>query len=258
MDFLDQQTAEKQFFLLVSYSGSEASPEMYAKTNFESLGWEPLAANATEGKEYFKNIVVSIRKTAASLTALDGQIPDLISKLDKRGLRDNTLIVFTSPSGCLLGRHGLWGDGQASNPPNMYEEVVATPMIWNWPGRIPVEGVRPELVSAYDVVPSLCEVAGIPAPPNLCGRSYLNLVLNKPMTKKHPWQNLVFGDFQNTQMARDKRYKLVSRDGGKGPGEFYDLSADPREKVNQYANPRYNSMRDLLAAELAAWLKRYA
>lgn len=176
----------------------------------------------------------------------DDQLPPLLSKLEKQGLRDHTLVVFTSTNGPSMG----------SDPPSMREEVVATPMIWNWPGRVPVEGIRPELVSAYDLVPSLCEVVGIPVPANLCGRSYLNLVLNKPMPKKRPWRSLVFADYQSTQMARDKRYKLVLRNAGKGPNEFYDLVADPREKANQYANPRFNTMRDLLATELATWLKR--
>ena len=59
-------------------------------------------------------------------------------------------------------------------------------------------------------------------------------------------------------MARDNRYKLVLRDGGKGPGELYDLVSDPREKANHYANPQYVSVRDRLAGELAAWRKKYA
>ena len=52
-------------------------------------------------------------------------------------------------------------------------------------------------------------------------------------------------------MARDTRYKLVLRDEGKAPSEFYDLTVDPHEKTNQYNNPQYVDMRDRLAGELA-------
>ena len=111
----------------------------------------------------------------------------------------------------------------------MYEEVVRVPMIWNWPGRAPVESVRNELVSFYDVVPSLCEVAGVAPPAGLIGRSYTTLALGKRLPKKQPWRNLVFGQFRNARMARNSRYKLVLRDQGKGPNELYDLVVDPRE-----------------------------
>ena len=104
--------------------------------------------------------------------------------------------MFTSSNGSLLGRHGLWGDGDASNPINMYEEVVQVPMIWNWAGRIPVESVRNELVSFYDFLPAVCEVTGAAPPPNLRGRSYATLALGKRLPKKQPWRNIVYGRYQ--------------------------------------------------------------
>ena len=65
----------------------------------------------------------------------------------------------------------------------------------------------------------------------------------------------MFGQFRNTEMARDSRYKLILRDKGAGPGELYDLRDDPREKTNQYENPQYLNVRDRLARELAGWRK---
>jgi len=139
------------------------------------MGREPASLNAAAGdKDMLKDVIGSLRKCAAATSALDAQIPLLLSKLHDRGLRENTLIVFCSSNGSLLGRHGLWGDGSASDPVNMYEEVVRVPMIWNWPGRVPVESVRNELVSCYDVVPSMCEArsqfcAGLQIPPQWLG-----------------------------------------------------------------------------------------
>jgi arylsulfatase A-like enzyme len=264
-EFLDQQTKEKPFFLTVSYLNPhvpyEGHPQkyydLYAKTSFDTVGWEPPVPNALREKEYLKDIVGNLRRAAAATTALDDQIPALLSKLRERGLYDNTLVVFTADNGFLLGRHGLWSKGHASDPINMYEEVVQVPMIWSWPGKIPVQHTPPELVSTYDFVPSICDVLDAPLPDRkLTGRSYAALAAGKRPDTKDPWKNLVCGHFRNTEMARDARYKLVLRNDGKGPNELYDLRADAREKVNQYDNPAFVNTRERLTKELAAWRAR--
>lgn len=266
--FLEQQTTGKPFFLTVSYRNPhppyDGHPpryaEMYSKVEFLTSGWEPAAANALREKIYLKDIVGNSRKAAAATTALDDQIPLILSKLQQRGVRDNTLIIFTSDNGYLLGRHGLWSDGLASDPINMYEEAVQTPMIWHWPGRIPVENVRPEVVSTYDFVPSICDLLEIPLPAgrNLCGRSYLPLATNTRLPKKSPWRTVVFGEYRNTEMARDGRYKLVLRNNGNGPNEFFDLANDPREKVNQYENPKFMLERAQMTRAIEGWRRATA
>ncbi len=259
--FLDAQKAGQPFLLVAAYPFPDGVPskyvDAYASATFDTIGWEPRSPNAAAHKDALKDIPGSIRKAAAALTALDEQIAPLIRKLDQGGLRDNTLIVLTSTSGALLGRHGLWGDGRASDPPNMYEEVVAVPLVWDWQGHTPAESTRPEFVSACDLLPSLCELthATLPAGGKMRGRSYLPAVFNRPFQKKDPWRDLVFAEFDGAAMVRDNRYKLVIRPGGKGPDAFYDEIGDPREKVNQYDNPRFVTMRDDLSRELAAWAK---
>ncbi|MBS1872589.1 MAG: sulfatase-like hydrolase/transferase [Acidobacteria bacterium] len=266
-EFLDAQRPGQPFFLTVSYP-NPAAPydghpqkyyDLYAGSKFDAAGWDRPSAAAATGKEYLANPVASIRKCAAGVTALDDQIPALIAKLTGRGLRDDTLVILTSTNGNLLGRHGLWGDGRASEPVNMYDEVVKVPLIWNWPGRTPVEAMRPELVSLYDVVPSVCEAASVSAPAaNLCGRSMLPLATGRPLPKKEPWRTSLYGMFRNTFMARDTRYKLVYRDDGKGACELFDLRGDMREKLNQYSNPQFVTVRDRLVADLSNWRAKYA
>ena len=264
--FLDSQNPGQPFFLTAAYLNPhtpyDGHPQkyydMYAKTSFDTIGWEPAAANALREKAMLSDIVGNARKCAASVTALDDQIPLLLAKLDERGLRDNTLVVFTGDNGYLLGRHGLWSKGLASDPINMYEEVIQVPMIWQWPGRTPVETARIEMVSFYDFLPTICELAGATVPSkNLCGRSYLPLATGRTLPKKEPWRNVVFGHFRNTEMVRDTRFKLILRNAGKGPNEMFDLRNDPRERVNQYANPEFLTARERLSAELQAWRSRY-
>lgn len=268
-EFLDKQSATQPFFLTIGYLNPHTPYtghpqkyyDMYAGTEFNTIGWEDPAPNALREKELLKDTVGNLRRCAASTSALDDQIPIVLRKLQERGLWDNTLILFTGDNGFLLGRHGLWSKGHASDPINMYEEVVKVPMILNWPGKIPTSEIAPEMVSFYDVLPTLCDAAGIAVPANrgITGRSFLAIAKRDPPTKNTaPWRNLVFGHFRYTEMARDTRYKLVLRNDGKGPNELYDISADPKEKVNRYDDPQFVTVRNRLGAELANWRKRTA
>jgi arylsulfatase A-like enzyme len=260
--FLDGRKAGQPFLLVVSHAFPVGVPskfiDMYASTRFDTIGWDRPSPKAAANKEALKDIVGSIRKAAAALTALDEQVLPLVRKLDERGVRDETVVVLTSTNGSLLGRHGLWGDARASEPANMFEEVVAVPLFWQWQGHVPPEAVRPEVVSAYDLVPAVCALTGSAQPAGkLPGRSYLPAVLNMPFPKKQPWRSLAFGEFGDAVMARDKRYKLVLRAAGKGPNELYDDITDPREKVNQYDNPGFVTIRDGMTREIEGWTKNY-
>jgi arylsulfatase A-like enzyme len=255
-EFLDAQAPAKPFFLSVAWpsplkiAASQKNIDLYASTGFESVGWEMAVANATH-KEMLRDPQGNLRKYAAALTTLDEDLPPLLAKLRQRGVWDSTLVIFTSNNGYLLGRHGLWGDTTASDPANMYEEAVRTPLIWMWPSRFPPQTVRTDVVGSYDLMPTLCELAGVAAPGG--GQSYLPYVYGRRLGKKQSWPDVAFGRVRETEMARENRYKLILRDQGKGPNELYDETADAREQVNQIESPKFVSMRERLTAELAAW-----
>ena len=266
VSFLDQQSNAKPFFLTLGYLNPHTPYnghpqkfyDLYQNTSFNSVGMEPAAPNALREKGMLSDMLGNMRKAAASLSALDAQIPLLQAKLQQKGLWENTIFILAGDNGYLHGRHGLWSKGLASDPINMYEEVMKVPLIWAWPGRIPVEGARPELVSFYDFVPTICEITGAPSPSgrNLTGSSYAKLIFNKPFKKGESWRNIVFGQFRNTEMARDQYYKLILRNNGEGPNELYDLRKDPRERANRYDDPGFVTIRERLAAALSAWKKR--
>ncbi len=261
LEFLDARKPGQPFFLTASYrlpaTVAQKYTDMYRGVSFDSIGWEPAAPNATASKALLKDMVGAIRGAAAAVTALDDEVQRLVKKLDERGLRDDTLIVFTATCGSMLGRHGLWGDGRASDPPNMFDEVVHVPAIWQWGRSIPPESVRPELVRSFDLFPAICEMTGsaAPAASNLPGRSYLPAIVNEPFPKKRPWTGLAFGEFGTVRMVRDRTYKLVLRDGG--PNELYDLLHDAGEKVNQYAGAQFMNVRDALTQALDGWSKQF-
>ncbi len=269
--FLDKQspansTSANPFFLQVSYPRTKVPyggydpkfAELYATTKFDKLGWLPVSKQARFGRLMFDDIQGNLRKFAAIVSATDAEVGSLIAKIDQKGLRSNTLVIVTSDAGFLLGHHGLWSNGLASEPDNMYDEVVGTPMIWNWPGVVPVQGTRPETVSALDLVPSLCEAVNATAPDGLVGQNYWPWLNARYQPRKiggttAPKASTCFAEWRDTVMARDSRYKLVMR--GARVAEFYDLKNDPAEQTNQAANPTFISERQRLMAEIAAFRK---
>jgi arylsulfatase A-like enzyme len=260
LDVLDSAPA-KPFFLTLTlsqftapYAAGEPYLDRYAASRLQTFEQVPAAANIAEGREMFgANLLPNLRRAAAAVTALDAQVGDVIAKLTQKKLVDNTLVIFAAPSGSLIGRHGLWGGSRGSNPPNFYEEVVTTPMIWSWPGRVAPFATRPELVSGLDLVPTLCDLTPAEQPSGLAGRSYLLIAQNKPLPKKETWRQTAFLTDGEAGVARDDRYKLVLRNGGKGPNELYDLHTDARERVNQIDNPQFLTVRTQLGTELSRW-----
>jgi arylsulfatase A-like enzyme len=260
--FLDAQTSAKPFFLTANFTPYANLPDAgsYAQAKLDTFAQEAAARNAALGKEMLgANLLANLRRVAAATTALDAEIGALVAKVTQKKLLDNTLIVFTSPCGSLFGRHGLWASGDASDPVNMYEEVISTPLLWIWAGHVVPLATRPEMVSAYDLVPTICDITPAELPSgNLCGRSYLALASGKPLPKKKPWRTTVFAQYGDTAMSRNDRYKLIVRNDGKGPGELYDDKVDARERVNQYENPQFMTVKASLQADLAKWKQKYS
>jgi arylsulfatase A-like enzyme len=264
--FLDHQSADKPFFLQVNFRGvlppydpAKKYLDRYLADPFDGYAPERPAANAAVGKEYLSAILPNVRKAAAVVTAMDDEIGTILAKLHERQLFSNTLIVFTSACGALLGRHGLWDASDASNPPNMYDEAVSTPIFWSWLGHIPALAVRPELISAYDFLPTICGLLSVPVPQrNLCGRSYAALTTGKPLPKKQPWRLILCASHGNTDMGREERYKLILRDNTAGPNELYDLSLDPGESVDRFPDEHYLTIHQELADAISAWKLKYS
>jgi arylsulfatase A-like enzyme len=265
--FLDRQSPDKPFFLQVNCPGLSAPFDSIPKKYFDSYAIEPFegyaadrpAPNAKVGKEMLADILGNVRKSAASLSAMDDDIGALLAKLGQKNLRNNTLIVFTAACGGLMGRHGLWDGAQGSDPANMFDSAVTTPIVWSWLGHVPALAQRPELLSAYDFVPTLCDLLTIPQPKrNLCGRSYALLVTGKPLPKKQPWRLILCAHLENTDMGREERYKLVLRDDGRGPNELYDLAIDPGERDNQFENQQFLTIHTELADAITKWKQKYS
>ena len=191
---------------------------------------------------------------AALVTGLDRNIGRLLRRLDELGLRENTLIVFSSDNGYNTGHHGVWGKGSGTVPFNLYEESVRVPLIWNQPGVIPGGRTLDPLVSNYDFFPTLLDYLGITiAPdPHRIGASYAPFVRGGAVPD---WRQSVIFEYAYLRGIRTGTMKLVERTRD-WPGEAYDLAQDPGETHNLASDPAARERIDVLRRELHGFFRR--
>lgn len=180
----------------------------------------------------------------AMIKLIDDQIGRILDALEVTGQRENTVVIFMSDHGEMLGDHGLIEKGC-----RFYEGLVRVPLIWTWPGHFPA-GLRSDaLVELIDIAPTLLELAGEPVPLHMQGRSLLPLLSgqadpshHRPAVRCEYYNALALPDSSYATMLRDARYKLVVYHGH-GLGELYDLQADPHEFVNLWDDPEHQRLK---------------
>jgi arylsulfatase len=191
----------------------------------------------------------------AMIMLLDDQFARIVAALRDTGQLENTIVVYMSDHGELLGDHGLILKGC-----RFFEGLVHVPLILSWPGRF-ARGLRSEaLVEAVDVAPTLLEAAGLPVPESMQGRSLLSILEGRADPHRHKAQ--VVSEFNDSiggpkhtdhthgSMVFDGRWKSVVYHGHR-IGELYDLHEDPGEFDNLWDVP---AARDLKAERLKAHL----
>jgi arylsulfatase A-like enzyme len=178
------------------------------------------------------------------ITHMDDQIGRIVAKLEATGKWDSTLTIFGGDNGLTIGSHGLLGKQ------SLHEEGVRVPLIVRGPGV--KEGQTCEsLVDLMDVMPTLCDAAGVEVPDAVDGRSLLPLCKGK----KTESRDAIFCHYDDLfRMVRTPRFKLI--DYIKlGREELFDLETDPYEVRNLVDSPHYHETLSDLRAKLHTWRK---
>ncbi len=213
----------------------------------------------------------------ASVAFMDAQVGKLLDGLTELGLLDNTIIVFWSDQGYMLGEHGLY------QKQNLFEKTAVQPLIIAAPG-FSKGSPSARIVEMIDIYPTLAELAGLTPPADLDGRSLVPLLKNpaadwnypaftqqartinpraaegqypymfNPMTigmdGKTPSQfTTIFG-----RSVRVERYRYTEWDEGRKGVELYDYQTDPNEFNNLATDPKYKSLVNELAQVLHSGL----
>jgi arylsulfatase A-like enzyme len=176
----------------------------------------------------------------AMIEQIDDNIGKLLTILDETGQRDNTVIIFMSDHGEMLGDHGLIWKGAY-----FYEGLVHVPLIVSWPKHFQQNVRSHALVELVDLAPTLLDMCGLEVPYYMQGKSFLSL-LNGQANDIHHHKDRVYCEFyhalQGTHediyatMYYDGKYKIVVYQG-KDLGELYNLEADPDEFDNLWDVP---------------------
>jgi arylsulfatase A-like enzyme len=231
--------------------------ESYADCPFESCPQEPRHPWARPFTDEHLGNRESLKGYFAAVTAMDANVGRILQCLEERGLRDNTLIIFTSDNGNSCGHHGFWGKGNGTFPLNMYENSVKVPFLASHPGRIPSGQVNDALLSAYDLFPTLLEYVGLPVPgtDNRPGRSFAPLLQGRPGEDRD--SVVVHSEYGPVRMIRTREWKYVHR-YPYGPAELFDLAQDPGERTNVCDDPANLSVQKDLERRLNEWFVTYA
>jgi choline-sulfatase len=178
---------------------------------------------------------------------VDMHVGRVLESLERSGQLDNTIVIFMSDHGEMLGDHGFYLKG-----PFFYEPAVRVPFIVSWPGVIRANERNTNLVELVDLAPTLMEASGQPVHAGMQGRSLWPLLAGdaadyEPRTDVYcehygtthhkPGQTGAYAT-----MLRTERYKLVSIHGQKF-GELYDLQCDPQETHNLWCDPAHQPVK---------------
>ena len=182
---------------------------------------------------------------------IDEQVGRMLEALSRTGQRDNTVVIFMSDHGEMLGDHGLTAKGC-----RFYEGAVRVPLVISWPGRFRQGVVADGLAELTDLAPTLAELTGEPlAWTN--GRSLLPILTgNADPARHHDYVRTEYYDALNmylpqepdrhtpcwATMYRDERHKLVNYHG-LDFGELYHLEHDPLELANLWEAPAAAALR---------------
>jgi choline-sulfatase len=198
----------------------------------------------TDGHEISDELVRTARHGYYALVSyVDDKLGQLLAALDAIGLRDDTIVVFASDHGELLGERGLW------YKMSFFEPSARVPLLVHAPGRFEPRRAVPS-VSLVDLLPTFVELGGgSPTASPLDGSSLVPLLHGAARDDAVVGEYLAEGVFAPQVMIRRGAYKLVHCPGD--PDQLYDVESDPHELTNLAEDKAHASVVADLRAEVA-------
>ncbi|MEJ7669477.1 MAG: sulfatase-like hydrolase/transferase [Casimicrobiaceae bacterium] len=196
-----------------------------------------------------------IRLRARMMASVDEGVGQILALLERKGVLDNTFIVFLGDNGFFFGEHALGPERRFA-----YEEGIRSPFVVRYPKRVKSGSRRKELVICQDIAPTLIQLAGGRPGPQIQGRSLLPLFAGE----RAGWRKSILCEYWAEQAlpwlvgmtykaVRTDRYKYihwVNRGRAGELDELYDLQQDPYELRNLNASPMMAPVREKLRREL--------
>ena len=245
-DFVEGELDDKPPHFLEARCGQLEKSEVRGKFPFAGQGGGADYRNVSEpdarlGRAYYYNMVKLI----------DQQMGRILECLDTQGLAENTLVLFTTDHGELLGDHGIWMKG-----PFHYEQLVRVPTLLRFPREIPAGQRTTALFSHVDIVPTLLSAVGLPIPSETDGVDAMPMLTDTTGAIRDSVLVECVDD------PRGLRLKTIITDTrkltwycGHDYGELYDLETDPQERVNHWNSTTYTADRISLMSRILETLE---
>ncbi len=187
----------------------------------------------------------------AAVSFVDAQVGKVMQALEEAGLRDSTIVIFTSDHGFHLGEHDFWAKV------SLLEESARVPLIISVPGKRPA--VCHSLVELLDLYPTTARLCGLEVPARLQGKD-ISALLDDPQGKV---RDAAFCANGKGTLLRDDRWAFIeytarkAKNGRQIPRalELYDIQRDPQQYTNLATHPEYADTVQALQARMAAKLK---
>ena len=198
------------------------------------------------------------REYMSSVSGVDRNVGRLLEYLDKNGLSENTVVIFTSDHGYNMGHHGIVHKGNGHwitkftqekrklkepvTRPNLFDTSLRVPLAVRWPGRLEAGRTVDNCVTNLDWFPTLLSMAGVdPASgPTTGGRDFLPLLTGDRIS----WEDSFYGQYSlhhtaqaDLRMYRTPEWKLIRDFRNLGRDELYHLAKDPDERLNLLHDP---------------------
>lgn len=233
--------------LLQSMFNQGLPGELFFRDSDYTQNWRNLPAGPPRSEAVMKQY---IKAYYATISNLDHQVGMLVDALEKKGIWENTVLIFLSDNGYFLGAHGL------GNKITMHEESVRVPMFIHWDG-LAKKGIGcRELVSSLDVIPTVLELAGIAIPDQIFGTS-LTPLFDDPEKPLHDYvasECVGVGGLpgQGHRMVRTKEWKYILT--GTNEEVLYNEIKDPYELQNLLK--KHPEQAEKMRGLMADWMKQ--
>jgi arylsulfatase A-like enzyme len=176
----------------------------------------------------------------ALVTEIDALIGEIFTELEKTGMAENTIVIYSSDHGDFVGAHGMIEKAALGH--NVYEETLQVPMLFYWKGKFPAGYKNNDLVGLIDIYPTLMDLTGIKRP--ACNYPLQGISLAKTITKKTPVKRkYIVSENWSQASVITKDYKLgimldptvaaSKRDYRSFGNMFFERKTDPTEVKNQ-------------------------
>ncbi|WP_299120764.1 sulfatase [uncultured Winogradskyella sp.] len=199
-----------------------------------------------------------LQEYLATIASVDEGVGDVLDFLEKNGLAENTIVIYTTDQGFYLGEKG-WFDKRY-----MYEESLAMPLVVKYPDVIETGTVIDAMTQNLDFAETFLDYAQVEIPEDMQGKSLRPLLEDtfegdefRDAVYYHYYDYPAFHMVKKHYGVRTERYKLMHFYDDIDMWELYDLEEDPKEIKNQIDNPEYDDIEANLRSKLAELQKKY-